>query len=533
MKYLYGNSSTSNLDQNYLEFLRLSLDFSIGVLQSETKIDGVLASIRDAEANAEMERNQVNEMAEKVNSLLDGATDSQSTAIAVALRENLRLSSGNEVTKALATIDSHLQSFIAQSNSEIAAERAANMTRIETVVLTCDFPKSQKRITISLDASGIYRAGLKTISDNLLHFQTALLIPRGNKFAEIIRIDSITPDLQIDIPEVGGWLKRGMKISPQKLSKEYVTAFRQQKDGTMISLRNAPKEGQAGFDILFKPEGVWISRISKQQESSDPFKVSEKDERILKELYATLHEAAIDISWNRKALVSAHVDQEPLSTYTEAEELVLWLLNHLTPIVQDISKNSLSPTELVLKRVLSDDRREEVFASKAELHEKLAVLTDAHKNYFAPLGLDRSNQEMDGLPEPKKTKIAVPEVSETAETTEMTAAQPRSEEPKIAELAPSADAPVVVASEKQTSDDEREDPTSELDLGDINEAAPMPIADKSSTIPPVRPSNVPPMRPSAGPPPRPSAGPPPRPSMPPSKPSAPPAKRDSIISPKK
>ncbi|MBN2342887.1 MAG: hypothetical protein JXX29_02425 [Deltaproteobacteria bacterium] len=558
MKYLYGNSSPSNLDQNYLEFLRLSLDFSVGVLQSETKITGLHADIKEAETNADIERTQVAEMAQKVSTLLDNATTAQSTAIAVALRENLRVSSGNEVTRAQATIESNLQNFLTQCANEIDQERAANLKRIEAVLLHCDFPNSQKRISVELNSAEGYGAKLNSTSDHFLHFEIGLAIPKGNQFSNIIRVDSLMPDLQIDIPEAGGWLKRGSKISPQKLAKEYVTALTERMDGTLLSLRAAPKEGQAGYDILFTHNSVRVTRISKQQEAGEPYQVSDKDADQLKQLFGVLYKAAVEISWNRQSLTSAIVGDAPLTTFPEPDQLVLWLLEQMTPVVQDISKNTLSPTELVLKRVLSDDRREEVFASKAELFEKLEPLTDAHKAFFAPLGLDRKNQDMNGLPSPTKSNIDIPDPGELAATlpiikiddipsapdaaaTQAISELPSAEEPK--------EEPIIVESEKAVAKDETEDQTSEIDLGDIDEEAPMPISTRTSvpppppkgaartSIPPAR-ASIPPSKPlTSSPPPRPSVGPPPpRPStLPggakPSKPAS--APRNSSIPPSK
>jgi hypothetical protein len=56
--------------------------------------------------------------------------------------------------------------------------------------------------------------------------------------------------------------------------------------------------------------------------------------------------------------------------------------------VQSVAARSLSPTELVIKRMLADGRREEIFVERAELVRKLDPLPAAHRALFAPLGLD-------------------------------------------------------------------------------------------------------------------------------------------------
>ncbi|MBN2530567.1 MAG: hypothetical protein JXR76_29540 [Deltaproteobacteria bacterium] len=416
MKYLYGNGSLSNLDQNYLEFLRLSLDFSVEVLQSETRISGLQEAVSEADAVAEVERRQVAELGEQVATLLDNATDGDSKVSTVSLRDSLKKVCAGEVSRARKSIDSNLQNLIAQTNNEVVSERAANVPRLFKILQTCDLPNTTKQYAIVLDVSGTYSGRLKAASDKLIQMDMTLAPPPGNLFNEAIRVDTILPDLQIDLPETGGWLKRGSRITPQRLSKEYVTAVSVNGNGVLVSLRNAPREGQAGYDILYQPESIKVSRISKQQEASEPYAVEKRDLEQLRQLYIPIFNAAEDMSWSRCALTRVLIDKKPLDTLPEPKQLVLWLLTHLTPVVQAIAQNTLSPTELVLKRVLGDDKREEVFVSKAELLEKLAPLTDEHKTVFAPLGLERDNRNMRGLPEPEKSSFFATQPKERAAT---------------------------------------------------------------------------------------------------------------------
>lgn len=528
VRYIYGNSSPSNLNHDYLEFLRLSLDFSVAVLQSETKIAALHTGIKEAKENAQIERVQIIEMTKKISDSIDTATNSTSTAMAISLRENLRVAFGNEVARTQATIESTLEANISRASAKITSEREANVKRLETILLNCDLPDSKKRYSVTLSESDSYVAKLDSISDDLLHFETLLHIPANSIFSQPIRIDSLMPELQINIPEAGGWLKRGMKVTPQKLAKEYVFEISQKPDGSsLLSLRNSPKEGQAGYDILFQGKGVWVTRITKQQEAGEPYQISEPDAQQLLLLHETLHEAATQISWNRNSLSVAEIAGVPLATHPEPDELILWLIEHMTPIVIEISKNSLNPTELVLKRVLSDDRREEIFTSKTELFAKLNPLTSKHKAYFAPLGLNIDNHAMNGLPTPKTSKLNVQRKTEALQTIPADT-NTRSKTAPIASKAPTNSSSIPLAEPSMTSlkiEDEPivvessiqlpEDPTSEIDLNDLDDEPIAPIAPPivptkpigRPTVPPPR-NSSPSIRPSQAPlPPRPSTAP--------------------------
>jgi hypothetical protein len=60
----------------------------------------------------------------------------------------------------------------------------------------------------------------------------------------------------------------------------------------------------------------------------------------------------------------------------------------MAPVVQEIAARSQSPGELVLRRLLADDRREEVFLSKSELRRKLEPLPEGERALFDTLLVD-------------------------------------------------------------------------------------------------------------------------------------------------
>ena len=66
-------------------------------------------------------------------------------------------------------------------------------------------------------------------------------------------------------------------------------------------------------------------------------------------------------------LVEAKIDGEAMRTHAKPTLLVERLIATMAPVVQEIAARSQSPGELVLRRLLSGDRREEIFLSKSEL----------------------------------------------------------------------------------------------------------------------------------------------------------------------
>src|SRR5690606_36102557 len=120
---------------------------------------------------------------------------------------------------------------------------------------------------------------------------------------------------------------------------------------------------------------------------SPPFEPTDDDRNKLIELCARIETEADALAPHRATLVETSFDGRTLESHDDPAALVRRLVQRLAPVIQEIGRRSLSSDELVLKRVLADDRREEIFASKADLRAKLTPVPAPLREVFAPLGL--------------------------------------------------------------------------------------------------------------------------------------------------
>jgi hypothetical protein len=163
-------------------------------------------------------------------------------------------------------------------------------------------------------------------------------------------------------------------------------------DGATLKLRIAPDGTGAGFDVLFSKEAphVRMLRVAEQQpegQAEQPFEVDEEDAKKLVVLYSKLATAATELTGHRRRVVDAKLDNEAMRNHSKPTLLAERLIATMTPVVQEIAARSHSPGELVLRRLLSGDRREEIFLSKSELKQKLEPLSEANRALFDPLWL--------------------------------------------------------------------------------------------------------------------------------------------------
>src|SRR5947207_3319758 len=66
-----------------------------------------------------------------------------------------------------------------------------------------------------------------------------LEVPPGHLLASIARVDKVVERLEVHAPESGGWLRKEVKLRPQRLDKEFITALVSGAQETLIHLRGA------------------------------------------------------------------------------------------------------------------------------------------------------------------------------------------------------------------------------------------------------------------------------------------------------
>ncbi|HZO13286.1 MAG TPA: hypothetical protein VFB62_08500, partial [Polyangiaceae bacterium] len=141
----------------------------------------------------------------------------------------------------------------------------------------------------------------------------------------------------------------------------------------------------------------------------EPFEPLPEDSEQLLTLHTHLYNALKDLERSRRGLREAKLDGTPFGDHPDPRMLVDRLVDHMAPFVREISRRSMSKTELVLKRVLADDRREEIFCAKSDLLDKIAGLSPQMRKVFAPLEL--GDMDRLGHMEPDREEVPLPKLS--------------------------------------------------------------------------------------------------------------------------
>jgi hypothetical protein len=224
----------------------------------------------------------------------------------------------------------------------------------------------------------------------------------------------------VHAPEQTGWLKKEIKLKAQRLDRLILTEAMD--DGHTVTLMlRTDASGASGLDFEVDPK-AGTATATRAGPNGDPsagaFDLPAEDVPGLVGLAEKVRAAAGELTAVRLAdatLAERELKQEPTFLH-----FVEQLIAFMAPIVQEVSRHSLTSTELVLRRLITRERREEIFVAKSTLREKFQPLRPELRELFERLGLDAD------APPPSR---AIPRTPEENDWPPARAELPRSDPP--------------------------------------------------------------------------------------------------------
>ena len=388
--YLYGDSTPSPLETDFIAFLRDVFAFGAQVLQCDSRIAEAARRVDALSERTEREIESAEALAVHLSQALDGAGVGQGDSIAASCAARIRqsaqqlVSSEAEAARAGVTAERNIAAQTA------TRERDACLKALEGLVLAHSLPDAVTFARLRLEGGLRYEAHLGGSLPYGLEWLVALAIPEAHPMAGILRVERVVARLEIEAPEAAGWLHKEVKIRRQRFDRLYVSEFSLDSEQTTIKLRAAPDGSGGGYDVghLRDTGRIQLSRILEGGVAPDaPYKVVGEDAGKLRDFRDALVAMMEELAGHKKSLVKASLDGKPIQQVDSPREIVDRIVANIAPKVHEIAKRSLTPGELVLKRVLSDNRREELFVSMSELHGKLQSLPPEARGAFEPLAL--------------------------------------------------------------------------------------------------------------------------------------------------
>jgi len=405
MSYLFGDSTPSPFRTNFIEFLRLAIDFSVQVLGVERRVVAARSKRAELEQAVETDRRRLQLL---LSTLTDVIRRDSSGAEPRVLQcaEDIENKAVQAVEAGLQAIAATLALDVREFDETIKRERKSGFEALEKMLLQYDMPEATNTIHVRL-TDARYGAWLESEAPYGLETVVELSIPPESPFVHDARVDKFVEGLDLHAPETAGWIRKESKMTPHKVGRFHVVELDVSDQECSFKLRSSAEPNASGYDIVVRREEPEVRIARTGKDAAGPFETEPTDVANLLRLRDKLTEAAEALASRRRALVSAQIAERPVQESEDMRRLVEQLIAVLAPKVREVSLHSLSPVELVLRRMIGGDRREEIFVTKAELSAKLSDLEDEDRRLFQPLELGAATVGAAARPSTRPTTVGI------------------------------------------------------------------------------------------------------------------------------
>jgi hypothetical protein len=385
--YLYGDSTVSELDTNLLGVLPEALDFCVCALLADEHIERARAERLEIERDASQEVVCLRCLDASIKQAIAEAPKGLGGAQTSHCAATLEAASDLALKTELANVQEKLDRSREILEEREHTERDGALKALEALLLRNDFPGTIWSLHLVANGTGAYVALLRGDTGFGLRWTIDLDLSGDATLERVGRMERIIPHLDVHAPEMSGWLRKVPSVRALKLDRLYLADLDLSLEGMKMALSSDASGGGPGVLLELLPKAPFGRATRTDLGEGETFSLEERDLAPLRALHVKLLGMASAVASRRRRLVGATLDDVPLLDHPAPRLLVERLIAAMAPITRAIVEHSGAPGELVLKKVLDDNHREEIFVSKKDLLARLAPLSPAQQALFAPLGL--------------------------------------------------------------------------------------------------------------------------------------------------
>lgn len=376
MRYLFGDSTESDLEFNYLAFLREVFDSAVVLLEAEGTLEANRAKRDGHEAETAGLIRAIEELGNEAQGLVEPVAKEQPKTPAGRAAASIAAAAREAVARETATAKTALAATRAEVDKDDEQVLARARGVLEKLLKAHDLPGAEK----TLEATWANGPAKVTMRQKTGYGVEALVVleATGGLFGADLRVERIAEGVEIHTHEAGGWLKKSDKLVAHKLGRYQIVGVVLAGGRVTIKL----KETTTTLTITAKSSGD----IEVEEAGGKEYAVEDRDRAGIKALADKLGTAMRGLE-QRTGLASLDLDGKPLTGHGHPRVLAERLISAIAPTVQQIASRSRNPDELVLRRLVAGGHREELFVEVGELAKKLEPLPAAARSAFGPLQL--------------------------------------------------------------------------------------------------------------------------------------------------
>jgi hypothetical protein len=389
MGHVYGDSTPFPYDVNFIELIRHAVDAAVQLVSAQHSIATAVDRTTNFDQQRKQERARMDAMSDALKLTMTAFMSSQS--------ERMVRTASRVLETSRSVIEAELQALDGQTNGEISNTRASVLRAreqayraVEAFVLKHDLPNTTIGLRL-LAGEETYSGQALVTTPFGIEAVFGLAIPLAHDWGKPRRVAELSAGTEVHAPQESGWLSKRTAVSAVKLDKLIVAEVALTEERSLITLRKGPRSG-SGFQLEVQQDQAPKATLRKLGEDGQPtgdpiIALGGEDAMHALRLWTRVMDSAGDLAMRRQSMTSATFDGKPLREHDEPQAIAIKLINVLAPVVQEIARRSGAPGELVLRRDLGQGRREEIYITKAELHEKVMSLPPPQRPVFDPLEL--------------------------------------------------------------------------------------------------------------------------------------------------
>ncbi len=380
MPLLYGDSSPSTLEIDYLDYLRRALAMAVEILLAEDQL-----------ADAARRRRALQARSAGVSARLEALRTTARQAVGAVARSP----EDDPVTHCANHIEGAIDEAVARASAEVQAQEAtaaaeisrrerkahaACLTAADGFLRRHDLPDAVAELELAPAEGGNgYSAVLHGVTPYEVDSEVELGVDGSPFAAAEVRAGDLVRD--------GEARRKEVRLAGIKLDRLLVVRGRRSAAELAIELRAGREARAEGLDLTVDRIAgrLRLSRIDR--DGAEAVEPAADDDRGLAALIAAVDGAFDALAGRRGRLRGLRIDDTPLDEHEHPSVLVDRVLGAMAPEVRRIAERSIAPGELILRRQLGDGRREEIFVTHAALAEVVAQLPMARRRHFDVLGI--------------------------------------------------------------------------------------------------------------------------------------------------
>ncbi len=386
MRYLYGDSSSFPLNQNFIITLAACTDCAVALLRVDEKIHKFRKVSDQANSAAMSELADIDQLIQRLDK-------------AFAQREHLSNATAKVVEQVTATAKAQFD----KAKNGVKSWRDGTIRRaqegcgpgdmmqpLHTFMVKHELPYTSWGLRWKAGrGEEPVQAQVYAIMQRGLTATLSVAIPPKHLWAQPVRLMQLEPKLQIKLMGKN-WLGRE-KLQDVALEKYFVTRITRTSERHQLILSKKAKEISDGLRISLR-EGeikrITIQRIDEDENAiGEAASIDNQEAQLIKKVWRKIEETIADLVRHRHQLLAATLYGKRITELESPATVAVAMIQSVAPLVRDMKRHSRTPGELQLKRDLGDGRREELFISAREIVAKYQVLMPKNQQLFDCFGL--------------------------------------------------------------------------------------------------------------------------------------------------